>query len=131
MSSFRKNTVFRTSKGDLAVSGGGTIFTYAIPEDTSILAEAKLVAHDSNNEPAPLGSAVFISVAGAKRLGSGSAAMIGTGNQVILAQVDTAIAGGSPGLAWIISSNDLKLQFSTTSIATDMFYHCEITLYIN
>ena len=130
MSTSRKNNLFRTSLGDTAITGGGTIFTYPIPDDTSILAEAKLIAHDRTNEPASLGSATFVSTAGVRRLGTGAAALIGTGNHALIAEVDAAIAGGSPGLSWAASGNNLILQFTTTSIAPDMFYLCQITLYI-
>jgi len=132
MSSSRKNTVFRKSIGDTAVSGGGIIFTYInVPPDTSILAEAKLIAHDAVNSPA-LGSACFVSTAGARRLGNASPiVLIGTGNHALVAEVDAAIAGGSPGLAWVVSGNNLQLQFSTPTGATNMFYQCEILLHIN
>ena len=130
MSSSRKNSLYRTSLSGTAVSTD-TIFTYAIPEDTTILAQVNLVFADATNAP-PLGSAVFISNIGVKRLGNAAAANVLSTNTATFSKIDSAIASsGAPAATWSASGNNLILTLTVSTVVSIAYYFCTIELWIN
>jgi len=127
MSSIRKDNEVRANVAGTAV-GTSIIYTYTIPVDTVVMAEAKVASFDADSVVAA-GSAVFVSMTGARRYGAAAAAQIST-NEVILTKVDN-ISFGATALTWLVSGNDLQLQLATAGGGASAYYTCEILLITN